>query len=117
MSEALLVLQPGLSATARQACLDAVRRHGVITARMGLHLCVVRSGPQEQASLLAVPGVQSVIGHDAAGAGSVAALPPGLDDAERLFVAGWLAQGSKDGPRPGAGQDWDAPGFAPPDSP
>lgn len=41
-----------------------------------------------------------------------------LDEAERLFVAGWLARrapGTKK--RPGEGLAWDAPGMVPPDLP
>lgn len=112
MGETLLLLQPGLSATERQASLDAVRAHGTVTATLGPCLCVVQTGPVAPGSLQRIPGVRSVIGRDAA-----VALPASLGEAERLFVAGWLAQGRKDGPRPGAGQDWDAPGFTPPDAP
>lgn len=112
MGETLLLLQPGLSATERQACLDAVRAHGTVTATMDPCLCVVQTGSTPPGALQNLPGVRSVIGRDGA-----ADLPASLGDAERLFVAGWLAQGRKDGPRPGAGQDWDAPGFTPPDAP
>lgn len=112
MGESLLLLQPGLSVSERQVSLDAVRAHGTVTATMGPCLCVVQTGSARPGTLLHLPGVRAVIGRDGA-----AALPAWLGDAERLFVDGWLAQGRKDGPRPGAGQDWDAPGFTPPDAP
>ena len=112
MGETLLLLQPGLSATERQASLDAVRAHGTVTATMGPCLCVVQTGSAPSGALQNLPGVRLVIGRH-----ETVALPASLGDAERLFVAGWQAQGHKDGPRPGAGQDWDAPGFTPPDAP
>ena len=112
MGETLLLLQPGLSVTERQRSLDAVRAHGTVTATMGPCLCVVQVGSARPGALLHLPGVQAVIGRD-----GVAALPASLSEAERLFVGGWLAQGRKDAPRPGAGQDWDASGFTPPDAP
>lgn len=110
--EALLLLQAGLSPAERQACLDALSLHGCVIATMGPLLCVLRTGSVSPDRLRAVPGVRAVIGRDGSGE-----LPASLGDSERLFVAGWLAQGRKQGPRPGAGRDWDAPGFTPPDAP
>lgn len=112
MGEALLLLQSGLTPAERQASLDAVRAHGTVTATMGPCLCVVQTGSTPPGVLQKLPGVRSVIGRD-----GMADLPASLGESERLFVAGWLAQGRKDGPRSGAGQDWDAPGFTPPDAP
>lgn len=89
-----------------------MRAHGTVTATLGPCLSVVQTGSMMPRSLQRISGVRLVIGRDAS-----EALPASLDDAERLFVAGWLAKGRKDGPRPGAWQDWDAPGFTPPDAP
>lgn len=115
MDEALVVMQAGLGAAERQACLDAFRAHGTVAATMGAHLCVLRVAPGALAALRAVPGVRCVWARDAAEPPADAL--PGLGEGERLFVAGWLARGHKRGPRPGDGRDWDAPGFTPPDAP
>lgn len=117
MEEALLVLQAGQTPVSCQACLDVVRSQAALTARMGPRICVVRAPSAAMAGLRAQNGVQFVIRRGAADAVQGAAAIPDLDEGERLFVAGWLAQGAKSGPRAGAGQDWDAPGFTPPDPP
>jgi hypothetical protein len=117
MDEALLILQPGLTPAERQACLDSVRAQAALTATMGPRLCEVRGPAATRAGLSALRGVACVIGREAADAERAAMAIPALNEGERLFVAGWLARGRKPGPRPGAGQDWDAPGFTPPDAP
>jgi hypothetical protein len=117
MDDALLVLQAGLTPAERQACLDRVRAQVALTATMGPRLCEVRGPSATWVGLPALRGVLCVIGREAADAERAALAIPGLDEGERLFLAGWLARGRKTGPRPGAGQDWDAPGFTPPDAP
>ena len=43
-------------------------------------------------------------------------LPADLTPAERAFAAAWAARGVPKA-RPGEGQDWDDPGYLPPDAP
>lgn len=117
MDDALLVLRAGLTPAERQACLDLVRAQATLTATMGPRLCEVRGPTAARAGLRTLRGVACVIGREAVQAERGVIAIPDLDEGERLFVAGWLARGRKTGPRAGAGQDWDAPGFTPPDAP
>lgn len=115
MTDVLLVMHAGLSAAARQACLAALQTQATLTATMGPRVWAVRAPEQALDGLRALPGVWSLIRRDGADVPGGESLPADLDEGERLFVAGWLAQGRKGGPRPGEGRDWDAPGFSPPD--
>jgi len=114
MIEVLMVLK-ALPEAAQRALALRLQESCTVVSTMGPRLMVGRVPPHGLAVLRALPGVLAVIENVA----DLAALPAaaGLSDTEALFASGWAAQGQKKGPRSGAGQDWDAPGFEPPDTP
>lgn len=88
---------------------DRVRSHFEVTAALPPRLLVVQLPAADLAALQELDGIAAV----AANSEQLNVTPP-LSEAERLFIAGWLARGDKSEPRAGDGQAWDAPGFIPP---
>ena len=78
-------------------------------------LLLVQIDPGELAAARAHAAVAAIV-TDRPKAAALRSTPP-LNDAEALFVSAFAAQGSKSGPRPGEGLDWDSPGFTPPGGP
>lgn len=106
MSQALIILQPSLSADTRAA----IARVASATQSISDRVFVADIGGTTLDALRATPGIARVaIGGDA-----VETLPT-MSDAERLFAAGWLSSRGKDKSRPGDGLDWDNPPMVPPD--
>lgn len=114
MIEVLLVLQL-LSEAAQLALARQLQERCLVVSSMRPRLVVCRVPPHGVPLLQALPGVMAVL-HNAA---DLAALPAVVDlnDTERLFASAWATQGQKNGPRAGAGRDWDASGFEPPGAP
>lgn len=114
MIEVLLVLQALPEATLR-ALAQRLQARCEVVSTMGPRLRVVRLAPHGLPGLRALDGVQAVV-ESAAGLAAIQGAS-GLSETEWLFASAWAAQGQKQGPRAGAGLDWDAPGFKPPDAP
>ncbi|CAO5232692.1 hypothetical protein [Frankia sp. AgKG'84/4] len=85
---------------------------GQVTSGLAPRLVLLVAPAGRAGEVAALPGVRGVF---------VDAVPAGLraefDQAENLFVDGWLARRSGKDRGPGDGREWDAPGFAPPDPP
>ena len=114
MIEVLMVLE-ALPEAARRALLQRLQESCTVVSTMGPRLMVGRVQPHSLPVLRALPGVEVVVDK----AADLLAKTGGCDlsDTEALFASAWAAQGQKKGPRAGAGLDWDAPGFEPPDGP
>ena len=114
MIDVLLVLK-ALPEAALRALVQKLQESCTVVSTMRPRLMVCRVPPHGEPMLHTLPGVMAVI-HNAT---ELAALPGAgdLSDTEVLFASAWATQGQKKGPRAGAGRDWDAPGFAPPDRP
>jgi hypothetical protein len=105
-SEILVLLHPD------EAVPDHLGTYGRLVHSASSRLYVLELTPgQEPAALMDEPAVRRAGEH-----------PPDdvvreLDDAERLFVDGWLVRRRGKAARPGEGLDWDAEGRSPPDPP
>ena len=105
-SEILVVLQPD------EAVPDHLGVHGQLVHSASSRLFVLELGPGEQATdLMDEPAVRW------AGERPPDDVAHELDEAERLFVDGWLLRRRGKPARPGEGLDWDAEGRHPPDAP
>ena len=109
MIERLVVLQMVAGAVAGGAA-DRVRARFEVAAALPPRLLVVRLAADDLAALQGIGGI-AVVAADPVGL----KVTPALNEAERLFAAGWAARGLKSGPRAGDGLAWDTPGFEPPD--
>lgn len=114
MIDVLMVLK-ALPEAEQRALAQRLQARCTVVSTMGPRLMVGRVPPHGLTGLRALPGVLAVIEC----AADLVVLPAaaGLSDTEALFASAWVAQGQKNGPRSGAGLDWDAPGFEPPDAP
>lgn len=114
MNEVLMVLK-ALPEAEQGALAQRLQERCTVVSTLGPRLMVARVPPHRLTMLRALPGVLAVIEC----AADLAVLPAaaGLSDTEALFASAWATQGQKKGPRSGAGLDWDAPGFEPPDAP
>jgi hypothetical protein len=105
-SEILVLLLPD------EAVPDDLATYGRLVHSASSRLYVLELTPeQEPADLMDEPWVRWAGEH-----------PPGdlvreLDDAERLFVDGWLLRRRGKAERPAEGLDWDAEGRSSPDPP
>jgi len=111
MIEALVILQASPEATRRDTAVR-LREQFHVVSTLGTRLLVVQLRPDELETIRSREGVQAVV-TDAEILDNVV----DLSDAEVLFALGWTAKGKKSDRRPGAGRDWDTPGFVPPDKP
>ena len=105
MQDVLLILHPQVSPADRAAIDRAARATQTISNRV--FVAAVAAGPEV---LRAMPGVARVV----TGGEAVETLPP-LDEAESLFVRGWLSARGPAKQRHGEGLDWDTPPMLPPD--
>jgi hypothetical protein len=91
---------------------DDFRGHGRLVHSASPRLFVLELRPGEQVTdLMDEPSVRW------AGERPPDAVAEGLDEAERLFIDGWLLRRRGKPQRPGEGLDWDAEGWRPPDGP
>jgi len=114
MIEVLMVLKK-LPDDARHTLAERLQATCTVVSTMGQRLVVARVAPNGLSVLRALPGVMAVVDKATDLAAKSGAF--GLTDTEALFASAWAAQGQKKSPRVGAGLDWDAPGFEPPDAP
>lgn len=114
MIEVLLILL-ALPPAGQNEVMQQLKVRGELVSTMGPRLLVFRVAPLGLPALREHNGVQAVIER----ADDLTALKDahGLSEIEWLFASAWAAQGKKTGPRSGAGLEWGAPGFEPPDRP
>jgi hypothetical protein len=86
-----------------------------VLGAMPPRLLLLRIEPGELAAARAHAAVAHVV-SERAQASALQPTPP-LTAEDALFVSAFAAQGSKSGPRPGEGLDWDSPGFTAPGRP
>ena len=106
MAEVLVILEPSITAAAREAVTRAAAPTQSISNRV--YTAVVDDS--RLARLRSMSGVASIIGS----ADKTRNLPP-LDQAESLFAQAWLSRQGQVKQRRGDGLDWDTPPMTPPD--
>jgi hypothetical protein len=106
MSEVLVILEPSITDSDRQA----VRRAAPPTQSISNRVFTANATESALPRLRSMPGVSNIIGGAEQGRNL-----PQLDDAESLFVEAWLSRRGQVKQRRGDGLDWDTPPMLPPD--
>jgi hypothetical protein len=106
MPEALIILQPPVSADQRAA----IARVATVKQSISDRVFIVEIAGKGLEDLRATAGVARVM----TGGEPDEALPE-MTDVEDLFVRGWLLSRREVKSRRGEGLDWDTPGMVPPD--